>query len=111
MKKILLAAFLLTTLSAVVLANTNNTVTPNVATRSGDGRHISASEVPAPVLASFNERFPTATRVRWEVEREHGGRVYEAEFTMNGKRFKAEFAPDGTFLGKERDNSGSGSGN
>jgi len=108
MKKIVLAALLLTSISAFAFANGN--VVSNVRTvASGDGRHISASEVPAPVMESFNSRFPTATNVSWEVEREHGSRVYEATFTQNGKRFKATFAPDGTFLGKERTNSGSGS--
>jgi len=100
MKKILLAAFLLTSLSYVALAT--GSVVSNVVVKSDAGRHISASQVPAPVMATFNNKFPTATNVQWEVEKEHGSKVYQATFTENGKRFKAQFAPDGTFLGKQR---------
>jgi hypothetical protein len=100
MKKIILAALLLTSLSSVVLAN--GTVTSNVIVNSGGGRHISASEVPAPVMATFNSMFLGATNVQWQIEKEHGSTVYQAEFTQNGKRWKAQFAPDGTFLGKKR---------
>ena len=99
MKKILFAAFMLT--SASVFAS-NVHVAPAMVAVKANGRHISASQVPAPVMESFNSRFPTATNVQWEVEKEHGSQVYQAEFTQNGKRFKAQFAPDGTFLGKKR---------
>src|SRR5215210_4082603 len=101
MKRILFAALMLTSASVFVSAN-GSVVSNVVSVKSGGGRHISASEVPAPVMESFNSRFPTATNVRWEVEKEHGSKVYQAEFTVDGKRFKAQFAPDGTFLGKKR---------
>jgi len=68
-----------------------------------DGRHIPASEVPDAVKKSFRSRYPNATNVRWELEREDGRRVYEAEFTLNGRRLKAEFAANGTFLGQHGD--------
>jgi hypothetical protein len=100
MKKILFAALMLTSVSAFA---SNASVTPNVSSlKSDDGRHISASQVPAPVMQSFNSMFPDATNVQWEVEKEHGSKVYQAEFTQNGRRFQAQFAPDGTFLGKKR---------
>ena len=100
MKKILFAALMLTSVSVFA---SHATATPNIVSlKSGDGRHISASEVPAPVMATFNSMFPDATNVQWQVEKEHGSKVYQAEFTQNGKRFKAQFAPDGTFLGKKR---------
>lgn len=100
MKKILFAALMLTSASAFV---SNASAASNIVSlKSGDGRHIAASQVPAPVMASFNSMFPTATNVQWQVEKEDGSKVYQAEFTQNGKRFKAQFAPDGTFLGKKR---------
>ena len=101
MKKIILAALLLTSASVFASANAS-TGSAIVSVKSGGGKHISASQVPAPVMATFNSMFPTATNVQWEVEREHGSKVYQAEYTENGKRFKAQFAPDGTFLGKKR---------
>ena len=67
-----------------------------------DGVHIPASEVPSPVIASFNENFPTATNVQWEREKEHGAIVYQADFLKNGKRWRAVFAKDGTLLKSER---------
>ena len=100
MKRILFAVLMLTSVSA--FASKGSIVSNVVALKSGDGRHISASQVPAPVMETFNSKFPNATNVQWEVEKEHGSKVYQAEFTQNGKRFKAQFAPDGTFLGKER---------
>ena len=95
MKKILLAASLL--LAGVTFANANNITAITVL--SGDGVHIPASQVPVAVRASFHNMFPNATNVRWEREREHGQTVYEADFLLNGKRMKAEFAADGTYLG------------
>jgi hypothetical protein len=100
MKKLLFAALMLTSASA--FASANGSVVSNVVAVKSGGHHISASEVPAPVMESFNSRFPDATNVQWQVEKEHGSKVYQAEFTLNGKRFKAQFAPDGTFLGKQR---------
>ncbi len=101
MKKILFAALMLTSVSVFAVSNAIPASTV-MSVQSGEGLHISASEVPAPVMESFNSRFPDATNVQWQVEREHGSKVYQAEFTQNGKRFKAQFAPDGTFLGKKR---------
>ena len=100
MKRVLFAALMLTSVSA--FASNGSIVSNVVSVKSGDGRHISASEVPAPVMQSFNNRFPDATNVQWQVEKEHGSKVYQAEFTQNGKRFKAQFASDGAFLGKKR---------
>jgi len=102
MKKILFAALLLT--SGSVFAISNGNIVSSVSLMSGGGQHISPSQVPAPVMATFNSMFPTATNVQWQVEKEHGSTVYQAEFTQNGKRFQAQFAPDGTFLGKKRVN-------
>lgn len=100
MKKLILAVFLM---SAASFSFANVSTNPSVSYfKSGDGRHIPASQVPDAVINSFNNKFPNAHNVQWEVEKEHGSKVYQAEFTQNGKRFKAQFAPDGTFLGKKR---------
>src|ERR1041384_806003 len=100
MKKILFAALMLTSVS--VFASQATAVTHVVSLKSGGGKHISPSDVPTAVMTTFNNKFPTATNVQWEVQKEDGGKIYQAEFTQNGKRFKAQFAPDGTFLGKQR---------
>ena len=99
MKKILFAVLMVSSISAFATIPAR---TSSVIMMKGDGKHIPASQVPAPVMDSFNSMFPTATNVQWEVEKEHGSKVYQAEFTQNGKRYKAQFAPDGTFLGKKR---------
>jgi len=99
MKKIVFAVMMLGSMSAFAF-NTNTSST--IILKSGDGKHIPPSQVPAPVMQSFNSMFPNARNVQWEVEKEHGSTVYQAEFTQNGTRYKAEFAPDGTFLGKKR---------
>jgi hypothetical protein len=97
MKKIILAVLLLGSVSS--FAHSTQIV---AAYMKEDGRHISPSQVPVAVKQSFNDRYPSATNVRWEVEREDGGRVYQAEFNFNGRHLKAQFAPDGTFLGQKR---------
>ena len=100
MKKILFAGLMLTSVSGFAASH----VVSNAVVMKDDGgsKHISQSQVPAPVLSTFNSMFPDAKHVQWEVQKEDGGKVYQAEFTQNGKTFKAYFAPDGTFLGKKR---------
>jgi hypothetical protein len=105
MKRVLLVAGLLCSV-AVLAAPLKNPMVYPVALSDDGGHHISASQVPPEVLQSFNNMFPGARNVQWEVQREDGQKVYEATFTENGKRFNAEFAPGGTFLGKQRDHSG-----
>ena len=96
MKKIFLAASIL-----IAATSFAGSVTANATTMSlvkGGGVHISQSQVPAPVLASFNSSFPNATNVQWERETEHGRTTYQADFYMNGKRWRATFAANGTLL-------------
>lgn len=98
MKKVIFAALMLATVFSFSITTANSA--PYAISKS-DGRHISPSQVPAPVMSSFNNRYPNATNVQWEVEREDGSKVYQAQFRQpNGKRIKAQFAPDGTFLGQ-----------
>jgi hypothetical protein len=96
MKKLLLAALLLSSVSSFAYS------APVIYSyMKDDGRHIPASDVPTAVKQSFRSRYPTATNVRWEVEREDGGRIYVAQFTFKGRQLKAKFTPNGTFLGQE----------
>lgn len=67
-----------------------------------DGRHIPASAVPDAVKATFNAMHPTATNVRWEVERNNGMIIYQAKFKENGQCFKDKFSADGTFLEEKK---------
>lgn len=98
MKKILLAAALLVSATTITGVNYANAA----AVVKFFGRHIPASQVPAPVLASFDARYPTATNVKWEKEREDSGLQYKADFMIGNQRYEARFAPDGTFLGQKR---------
>ena len=98
MKKILLAAALL--VSAVTFAAPSTHAIAIV--QSGDGRHIPASQVPAPVLASFNSLYPDATNVKWEKEREHGHIEYKADFMIGNQRWEARFLADGTLVRERR---------
>lgn len=97
MKKIILAASLIIAATSIAGTTSAYASTSNVLL-SGGGKHISASAVPAPVMASFNANFPTATNTQWEKEKEHGQTTYQADFQLNGKRWRAVFAPDGTLL-------------
>lgn len=62
---------------------------------------IAASDVPQAVLDSFNSKYPGASNVEWEVEKEDGKLYFEAEFKMENKSIEAHFRPDGTFSGEE----------
>jgi uncharacterized lipoprotein YmbA len=62
---------------------------------------ISSSDVPEAVVTSFNGKYPGASDVEWEVEKEEGKLYYEAEFKLEGKSKEAHFRPDGTFSKEE----------
>lgn len=95
MKKVLLAASLF--ISAATFAGYNHANTVNTTVDAG-GNHIPASQVPAAVKATFISMFPGAANVRWQVEREHGQVVYQADFQLHGQRWRAVFSADGTFV-------------
>lgn len=90
MKKILFAASLL--IAASTFAAPAHVNAAKFSSETGKGRHIPASQVPAAILSTFNSQYPTATNVRWELEREHGQTVYQAQFLLNGKRMKVQYA-------------------
>ena len=108
MKRIILAACLLASLGT--FANPKENVSVYAFKSGDDGKHIAASQVPAPVMTDFKARYPNARNTSWELESEHGMQVYRADFTnKKNQRVRAKWLADGTFLGQEIKNSGSGS--
>ncbi|QEC68428.1 hypothetical protein FRZ67_14355 [Panacibacter ginsenosidivorans] len=97
MKKIFLAASLLIA-AATFTGFSSAHAAVTISVKSGGGVHIPASQVPVAVRASFAANFPTATNVRWERQTEHGRTQYQADFLMNGQRWRAVFASNGTLL-------------
>ena len=68
-----------------------------------DTKEISTTEVPAPVQTAFSAKYSTATDVKWEDAHENNVQTYKAKFTLNGKKMKAEFDPNGGFVKEEED--------
>jgi hypothetical protein len=62
---------------------------------------IVGEDVPSSVKTAFTAKYPTVTNPEWEVEKEEGRLIYEAEFKVDGKKKEAEFKPDGTFIKEE----------
>jgi hypothetical protein len=63
---------------------------------------ITASDVPPAVVTSFQEKYPTATIIEWEAEKEGPDMVYEVGFKINDKKMEAAFNPDGAFIKEEK---------
>ncbi|HSB91950.1 MAG TPA: hypothetical protein VLC28_02480 [Flavitalea sp.] len=59
--------------------------------KSGDGVHISASQVPTRILNAFKAAYPNATRVEWEKELEHGYVEYKVSFYVNGVKMRVRY--------------------
>ncbi len=57
-----------------------------------------AKDVPAKVKSGFDQKFPTAQKVKWGKE---NANEWEAEFTFNGKAYSANYKSDGTWLETE----------
>jgi len=64
-------------------------------------KKINASDVPSSVQSAFNAKYPNASEVKWEQEKEKGKLIYEADFKFNGKEIEAEFDSTGNFLEEE----------
>jgi hypothetical protein len=62
---------------------------------------IVGDDVPVAVSNAFKAKYPNVSNPEWEVEKEDGRLIYEAEFKLDGKRKEAEFKPDGTFIKEE----------
>jgi hypothetical protein len=96
MKKIFLAASLL--FAATTFTGTYSVNAATIVAMAKKGVEIPASQVPVAVRSSFASNFPNATNVKWERQREDGGVQYQADFKMNGQRWRARFAANGTLL-------------
>lgn len=62
---------------------------------------VMSSDVPASVISAFQLKYPDVKDTKWEVEKEDGHLIFEAEFQFEGKRKEACFKPDGTFIKEE----------
>jgi len=64
---------------------------------------LSTNDVPPPVQTAFSAKYSTATDVKWEDAHEGTKQTYKAKFSLNGKKMKAEFDPNGGFVKEEED--------
>lgn len=53
-----------------------------------------SKDVPDKVKTAFSQKFPTATKVKWDKENET---EWEAEFKMNGIEYSANYGADGSW--------------
>jgi hypothetical protein len=58
---------------------------------------LESKNVPAPVVATFNAKFPKAKKIEWEKEKEN----YEVSFTFNKTEQTAVFDPLGNLIETE----------
>ena len=68
---------------------------------SDDEKDIATSEVPQAATAAFSAKYPTATDIKWVTETKKDHMIYEAKFTLDGKKLEAEFEPSGAFIMEE----------
>ena len=66
-------------------------------------KKISTSDVPGPVMASINARFPGAQLTSVERENENGGVIYDFELRQGGRKFEADVKADGTIIEVEKE--------
>lgn len=71
---------------------------------SGYATYAQKTSAPKNVQDAFNKKFPTAKEVKWDKENES---EWEAEFTMDGHEYSANFTTDGKW--KETEHSVSSS--
>lgn len=57
-------------------------------------RNVQTSAVPEEVITAFNQRYPDAVDVRWELN----NGLYEAEFMVNGQEREAYYREDGSLM-------------
>ncbi len=62
-----------------------------------NAQKISADKVPASVTSAFKAKFPTATKVSWEMEKTE----YEANFKLNSEEVSANFDNIGKWMETE----------
>lgn len=88
MKKLLLALLISTTTLSCSKSSSNTSTS------------ISASQVPSPVMSSFNSKYPGASgQIEWEKE---DSNTYKVKFFIGSQRWQAIFKADGTFLSEQK---------
>ena len=69
-----------------------------------EDKEISSGEIPASVQSAFSAKYSTASDIKWEDAHEDTVKTYKAKFVLNGKKMKAEFDANGSFVKEEEDN-------
>lgn len=88
MKKILFMLMLATVTMSSTCSKSDDLVSASTV--------VSSSQVPSPVMSSFNNRYPAATgQIEWEKE---NGNTYKVKFFIGSQRWQAIFASDGSFI-------------
>ena len=62
-------------------------------------RPTEKTNVPEPVQASFDKKYPGVKVTEWQVQHDK----YVAKFTRGNEEIEAEFIGDGTFLREEKE--------
>ena len=68
-----------------------------------EGQKVAMSDVPAPVMASLNNRFPGNTIDSIEKETENGNVVYDIELKQQGRKYEMDVKADGTVMEIEKE--------
>ncbi len=92
----------------ISLLITNSCNTPGagkeiIPTKSENHNLIPLSEVPASVLSTFKTKYKNPSDVKWEKAQEDGKPSYKAKWKIDGKKIKAEFAEDGSFIKEKQE--------
>jgi hypothetical protein len=64
-------------------------------------KKVSRSEVPGPVIAAVEKRFPAAKMIGFEREEEAGKVVFEVQLQDGARRLDLDVSPDGKILSSE----------
>lgn len=62
---------------------------------------IPQAEVPAPVIATLKRQYPAARMLQFELEEEHGTRLYEVKLRDGGRELEAKLTAAGAIVEEE----------
>ena len=68
------------------------------ATTPAEAQHRDPAAPPAAVLEAFRAKYPSEKTPEWETDRNGS---YEAHFKQRGKKMRADFTPEGTWIETE----------